>query len=75
LERDPAPHPYRRIVRTHDGGLMIAEKSWRLCFEVSDHDVTITRLKSGYRNEVIATSDAATLLDGAAHVAFHARWP
>ena len=34
LARDPAPHPYRRILRDRDGGLMIAEKSWRLHFAV-----------------------------------------
>ncbi len=75
LERDPAEHPYRRILRDREGALMIAEKSWRLHFEVASEVVTITRVSSGYRREYVASHDPSALLDGAAHVAFHARWP
>ncbi len=75
LARDPALHPYRRIVRDHEGGVMIAEKSWRLHFVVEARVVTITRVSSGYRRAVIEAGDAAAMLDGEAHVAFAARWP
>jgi tRNA-Thr(GGU) m(6)t(6)A37 methyltransferase TsaA len=74
LSRDPAPHPYRRILHDSDGGLMIAEKSWRLHFRVEGEVVEVTRVSSGYRAEVVQTSDDAAMLDGAAHRAFHARW-
>ena len=75
LARDPAPHPYRRILHDADGGLMIAEKSWRLHFHVEAEAVTVTRISSGYRREVIAQGDPSSMLDGAAHIAFAARWP
>lgn len=74
LSRDPRPHPYRRILHDADGGLMIAEKSWRLHFRVEGEAVEITRVSSGYRPEVVAASDPAELLDGSAHRAFHARY-
>lgn len=74
LARDPAPHPYRRIVRDRDGGLMIAEKSWRLHFAVEGGVVTVTRVSSGYRRAALA-GDVASLHDGAAHAEFQRRWP
>jgi tRNA-Thr(GGU) m(6)t(6)A37 methyltransferase TsaA len=74
LERDPAPHPYRRILRSREGELLIAEKSWRLFFVVEGARVTITRVGSGYRVEALR-GDPASLLDGLAHVAFQSRWP
>jgi tRNA-Thr(GGU) m(6)t(6)A37 methyltransferase TsaA len=74
LARDPAPHPYRRILRSRAGELLIAEKSWRLFFAVERARVTITRLGSGYRTEALLGAPAS-LLDGAAHVEFQARWP
>ncbi len=54
---------------------MIAEKSWRLHFRVEGDAVTVTRVTSGYRREVIARNDPAAMIDGAAHIAFAARWP
>lgn len=74
LARDPAPHPYRRILHDADGALMIAEKSWRLHFRVDDVVVVVTRLSSGYRGDVVAASADDAMLDGAAHRAFHARY-
>jgi tRNA-Thr(GGU) m(6)t(6)A37 methyltransferase TsaA len=75
LARDPAPHPYRRILHDADGGLMIAEKSWRIHFRVDEGTVTITRVSSGYRREVLAAGDPSAMLDGEAHLGFAARWP
>jgi tRNA-Thr(GGU) m(6)t(6)A37 methyltransferase TsaA len=74
LARDPAPHPYRRIVRDRAGGLMIAEKSWRLHFAVDEGVVTITRVSSGYRRAALQ-GDVHALHDGPAHVDFQRRWP
>lgn len=74
LARDPAPHPYRRILRSRAGELLIAEKSWRLFFVVEGARVTIARIGSGYRADALLGAPA-TLLDGLAHVAFQARWP
>ncbi|MFO0606466.1 MAG: tRNA (N6-threonylcarbamoyladenosine(37)-N6)-methyltransferase TrmO [Polyangiales bacterium] len=74
LARDPAPHPYRRILHDRDGGLLIAEKSWRLHFRVEGALVEVTRLSSGYRPESLAAAPDEDLLDGAAHRAFHVRW-
>ncbi len=75
LQRDPAPHPYRRILHAPDGDLMIAEKSWRLHFRVEGDAVLITRVSSGYRRDVLDRGDPSSMLDGAAHLAFVARWP
>jgi tRNA-Thr(GGU) m(6)t(6)A37 methyltransferase TsaA len=75
LARDPAPHPYRRILHGPDGDLMIAEKSWRIDFRVEGDAVLITRVSSGYRPEVLAAGDPSAMLDGAAHLGFAARWP
>lgn len=74
LARDPAPHPYRRILHDADGGLMIAEKSWRLHFRVVGDVVEVTRVSSGYRAAVVATSAEDSMLDGAAHRAFYVRY-
>lgn len=74
LARDPAPHPYRRILRDREGGLLIAEQSWRFHFRVEGKVVTVTRVSSGYRPESLATQPDEALLDGPAHRAFHARW-
>lgn len=74
LARDPALHPYRRIVRDRAGGLMIAEKSWRLHFVVDANVVTITRVSSGYRRAALE-GDLHALHDGPAHAAFQRRWP
>ena len=74
LARDPAPHPYRRILHDRDGGLLIAEKSWRLHFRVEGSSVEVIRLASGYRPSSLATRSDDELLDGPAHRAFHARW-
>lgn len=73
LARDPAPHPYRRIMWDAAGGLMIAEKSWRLHFRVVEEVVEVTHLSSGYHAESLAASDDL-LLDAEAHRAFHSRF-
>jgi tRNA (adenine37-N6)-methyltransferase len=74
LSRDPAPHPYRRILHDHTGGLMIAEKSWRLHFVVENNVVTITHISSGYPRRVVEATPPDELLDGDAHFQFYERW-
>ncbi len=74
LRRDPSPHPYRRILRSRAGELLVAEKSWRLFFAVFERRVVVTRSVSGERAEALV-GDRGGLLDGEAHVAFQLRWP
>lgn len=74
LTRDPFPHPYRRIERAPDGGLVIAEKSWRLYFSVTETAVEITRVASGYPRATAFAGDPAALHQGEAHRAFHLRY-
>jgi tRNA-Thr(GGU) m(6)t(6)A37 methyltransferase TsaA len=73
LERDPTPHPYRRISYGAGGLLKLAVKSWRVIFRVEAHAVIIERIESGYPAEV-ALGASAELHDGPAHAAFYARW-
>lgn len=73
LARDPQTHPSKRIRRDSVHGPMIAEKSWRLHFSISEGSVDIVQLASGYREETLLEPDDS-LVDGPAHRAFQARW-
>ena len=70
LRRDPAAHPYRRIQREGDRGV-IAVRSWRLRFAVDGRGVTVDGVESGYSPEALTAGGA--LEDDAAHRDFHAR--
>jgi tRNA (adenine37-N6)-methyltransferase len=76
LERDPQPHPYRRITALDHELMQLAIKSWRMVFSVSGTVVTIEEIRSGYAADVVK---AATLYkplhDHNAQKAFHKRWP
>jgi len=75
LERDPAPHPYRRITERGPGELELAITSWRIHFRVAGSRVLIEDISSGYSRARLLAEPAGTLHDHAAHLAFHARWP
>lgn len=70
LRRDPTAHPYRRVQRAGDAGV-IAVRSWRLRFRVEGDTVFVEGVESGYPPE--AMKGAQTLEDEAAHRGFHAR--
>jgi tRNA-Thr(GGU) m(6)t(6)A37 methyltransferase TsaA len=70
LRRDPTEHPYRRIQREGDRGV-IAVRSWRLRFGVAGSAVTVDGVESGYSPDALAAGGA--LEDAAAHRDFHAR--
>jgi tRNA-Thr(GGU) m(6)t(6)A37 methyltransferase TsaA len=74
LERDPSPHPYRRITPRRDGGLQLAIKSWRLIVHVADRTVHIDRIESGYSPERVAAANEGELHDGEAHAGFYGVW-
>ena len=48
LKLGPQPHPYRRIKPVGDG-LQLAVKDWRVDFTVTERDVTVRCVRSGYR--------------------------
>jgi tRNA-Thr(GGU) m(6)t(6)A37 methyltransferase TsaA len=73
LERDPFPHPYRRISLLPGGLHRLAIKSWRLLFRVEGDVVMIERVASGYAREVVMGGDRA-LHDRQAHLEFHSLW-
>lgn len=77
LARDPTPHRhYRRVMPTPDGkGMVMAVRSWRVFFTVAGDAVEVTHLGSGYEAGAVLRAAPGSLLDDAAHRAFHARWP
>jgi tRNA-Thr(GGU) m(6)t(6)A37 methyltransferase TsaA len=72
LALGPQPHPYRRIKKTEDGGLVLAVKEWRVRFSVDAAKLTmeVLGLRSGFRTRELAGSDPALAL----HRAFVARF-
>jgi tRNA-Thr(GGU) m(6)t(6)A37 methyltransferase TsaA len=72
LERDPSPHPYRRITGDPAHGYELALKSWRIRFRVVDRRVMIERVTSGYPASALVSGE--DLHDHAAQIGFHARW-
>jgi tRNA (adenine37-N6)-methyltransferase len=71
LRLGPQPHPYRRIKPLADG-LQLSVKDWRIDFAVAERNVTVRRLRSGYRQAQLQ----ATGEEGAPdlHREFTARW-
>lgn len=76
LSFDPLPHSYRRIMKHDGGGFVIAIKSWRVLYTITETDVSILEIQSGYPNEVITSLDPTkeTLHDQQAHMQFHQTW-
>jgi len=54
LKLGPQPHPYRRIKRSSDGSLVLAVQDWRVDFSVEGLQVTVHRIRSGYKIEQLA---------------------
>lgn len=50
LENSPYPHPSHRIKELESGGYELAYKSWRVHYTVSEDQVYIEAIVSGYRN-------------------------
>ncbi|MEZ5459302.1 MAG: tRNA (N6-threonylcarbamoyladenosine(37)-N6)-methyltransferase TrmO [Steroidobacteraceae bacterium] len=73
LALGPEPHPYRRIRRSEDGGLL-AVKAWRLRFVVTGRRVCIETVHCGYRAAQLASADSR-VVDREAHLEFRAHWP
>jgi tRNA (adenine37-N6)-methyltransferase len=55
LRLGAAPHPYRRIKPKGDGWVL-AYKAWRVDFVVSNLEVTVLAIRSGYRPSELYTS-------------------
>jgi tRNA (adenine37-N6)-methyltransferase len=64
LSLGPQPHPYRRIRRMKDGGLVLAVQEWRVEFSVEGLHVRVDRIRTGYKASQLAaaTEDAADVL-------------
>src|SRR6185369_15273148 len=60
LTLGPQPHPYRRIKRKGDGSLQLAVQDWRATFSVTDQNVEVTALRSGYRRSQLDHAEEAT---------------
>jgi hypothetical protein len=71
LALGPQPHPYRRIKKAPDGGLVLAVKEWRASFVVAERSITVASLASGFRPRELEVGDAPAL---PLHRAFVARF-
>ena len=67
----PAPHPYRRIRRLAQG-MQLSVKEWRVRFTVSEHDVRVMAIDSGFRSSQLAVGTDDLLRP---HREFLALWP
>ena len=88
LSFDPLPHSYRRIMNDDNGGFVMAIKSWRIRYTITEKNILVHSIQSGYPKEVIASLDAKhvrrtlrashplkdPLHDQEAHIQFHKRW-
>ncbi len=73
LKLGPQPHPYRRIRRGKDGGMILAVQDWRIDFRVDGERIEVLRLRSGYKpSQLEKSSDAPAPLD--LHRQFRARF-
>lgn len=72
LALGPQPHPYRRIKKRDDGGLLLAVKEWRARFSVNleRSSMQVEALRSGFRTRELAGTDPLLAL----HRAFVARF-
>jgi tRNA (adenine37-N6)-methyltransferase len=50
LKLGPQPHPYRRIRRGKDGGMVLAVQDWRVDFTAEGELVEVLKLRSGYKS-------------------------
>lgn len=71
LSLGPQPHPYRRIKKADNGGLVLAVKEWRARFVLEGRTMTVLGTFSGYRARELASGTDAKL---AVHRAFVARF-
>ena len=72
LSLGPEPHPYRRIRRLGTG-MQLAVKEWRIRFTVTERNVRVLEIGSGFRDSQIAAADSDERLRP--HREFLALWP
>jgi len=72
LSLGPEPHPYRRIRRLPDG-MQLAVKEWRVRFSITERNVRVLEIGSGFRDSQIASADADDALK--VHRGFLSQWP
>jgi len=72
LALGPEPHPYRRI-RPKGDYMQLAVKEWRVRFTVTNSDVRVLDIHSGFRASQLAAPDPNNALH--THREFLATWP
>jgi tRNA (adenine37-N6)-methyltransferase len=60
LSLGPAPHPYRRIRRVRDDLMQLAVQDWRVRFSVTDNEIRVLEILSGYRPSQLSPSTVST---------------
>jgi tRNA-Thr(GGU) m(6)t(6)A37 methyltransferase TsaA len=60
LALGPQPHAYRRIREVGDG-LCLAMKEWRVDFAVAGREITVRRIRSGYRPKQLVSDPGLRL--------------
>lgn len=73
LASDPFPHPSRRIFKEKNGEYLIAIKSWRIPYRISENTIVIERVESGYTTDAL-DSDDGSIHEKEAHQGFHKLW-
>lgn len=59
----PQPNPYRRIRIEADGSRTLAHKEWRVKFEAAGRQITVLRLRSGYKAAQLGVPERAVHRD------------
>jgi tRNA-Thr(GGU) m(6)t(6)A37 methyltransferase TsaA len=73
LKLGPQPHPYRRIRRGKDGGMVLAVQDWRIDFRAAGELIEVLGLRSGYKaSQLEKDSDESSPLG--LHQRFRARF-
>lgn len=75
LERDPAPHRTRRIVRLRDGSFRMGSGAWRVHFITQDCKVTVTHISPGFPQRLLESEGYTEIPHRDAQIAFLTEWP
>lgn len=73
LKLGPQPHPYRRIKRQKDGGLVLAVQDWRIDFTVEQSRVQVLGIRTGYSATQLAQPERDATGSILVHQAYNKR--
>jgi tRNA (adenine37-N6)-methyltransferase len=74
LSRDPLPHRTRRIRQLNNGGYEIGCGTWRIFYQLENHEVVIERVYSGYAPTLVFGEVSSFVQEQEVHIAFLMEW-